>query len=153
MRRIITNCIDLERKAHGFRLLGYVVMPEHIHLVLVPRLETQVGRLIGNIKRESSQQIHELLKKHDSFLIKKFRIKRDGLMRFALWQRRCFDHNCRTDEAVVGRVLYCHENPVKRGLVHTPDDWRWSSYRWYRGQRDVPLIMDVNLDGQGAGND
>jgi putative transposase len=40
------------------------------------------------------------------------------------------------------KIEYCHKNPVTRGLVLTPGDWKWSSYNWYEGQSDVPIRMD-----------
>jgi len=49
-------------------------------------------------------------------------------------------------KVVVEKVKYCHDNPVKRGLVAQPEDWPWSSCRWYQGQReDVPEIDGIEL--------
>lgn len=144
MRQIIADCINDARNAHGFQLLGYVIMPEHVHLVLVPRINTRAGPIIGDIKREASLLIHQLLNDNDSHLLHTFLVVRNGVERFALWQRRCFDHNCRTDEAVWTRVRYCHNNPVIRGLVDSPEKWRWGSYRWYYGERNVPLTIDID---------
>ena len=62
---------------------------------------------------------------------------------FVFWQRRCYDHNCRSTESVWKKVNYCHNNPVKRGLVSEPDNWIWSSYRYYAGYKQVVLEMDI----------
>jgi putative transposase len=43
------------------------------------------------------------------------------------WQKRCYDHNCRTNETVLENIKYCHKNPVTRGLVKDPGDWQWSA--------------------------
>ena len=45
-------------------------------------------------------------------------------------------------EIVLEKINYCHNNPVKRGLAREPGDWRWSSYHWYIGKRDVPIEID-----------
>ena len=58
------------------------------------------------------------------------------------WQKRCYDHNCRTLETTLEKISYCHNNPVRRGLVAEPGDWRWSSYNCYQGVEDVPLTVD-----------
>ena len=129
-----------------FQLIAYVLMPEHVHLVLLPNEKTEVGRLIGEIKRISSKGIHELLARQDSDLTRTLSVIRNGERRFAFWKRRCYDHNCRSDESVWQKVNYCHNNPVKRGLVHNPGDWIWSSYRWYQGIQDVPLKVDISLE-------
>jgi REP element-mobilizing transposase RayT len=70
-------------------------------------------------------------------------VKRNSVERRVLWQRRCYDHNCRSETSVWETVEYCHQNPVKRGLAHAAGDWEWSSYRWYKGDRDVPMRMDL----------
>lgn len=69
------------------------------------------------------------------------RVGRGGGTR-VFWQRRRYDHNCRTAESVREKIRYCHNNPVQRGLVAEPSEWLWSSYNWYRGRRDVPLAID-----------
>jgi putative transposase len=142
VRRILARTIDEHRHKYAFRLLGYVFMPEHVHLVLVPDEQTKLGPLIGQIKRHSSRAIHGLLKQSSSPTRFRFYIRRNGKMEFALWQRRCFDHNCRTLELVCQKIEYCHYNPVAKGLVQDPADWVWSSYRAYQGETDVPLAID-----------
>lgn len=141
-REIIIDSIKEARKSHGFKLLGYVIMPEHIHIVILPAIEVKVGPLIGDIKKASSKKIHRLLQDGGSDLIKRLTVLRNGERRFALWQRRCYDHNCRTEESVLEKINYCHNNPVTRGLVKSPGDWRWSSCRWYQGNTDVVLDLD-----------
>ena len=142
-RGIIAQAITAERNDSGFSLLAYVFMPEHVHLVILPKEESRVGEIIGEIKRTSARAIHELLISHNSPLLPQLTVTREEVTRFALWQRRCFDHNCRTTESVRKMVEYCHFNPVIRGLVREPTDWRWSSSRWYSGFRDGPLEIDV----------
>jgi REP element-mobilizing transposase RayT len=50
-------------------------------------------------------------------------------VRAAFWQTRFYDYNVRTEKKRVEKLRYMHQNPVKRGLVSAPEDWRWSSYR------------------------
>ena len=127
-RKIVVDSIDHTRQEFRFRMIAYVLMPEHVHLVLLPNKDTEVGRLVGEIKRISSKRIHELLSGQRSDLGRVFTVIRDGEQRFAFWKRRCYDHNCRSEESVWQKVNYCHNNPVKRGLVPKPEDWVWSSY-------------------------
>lgn len=42
-------------------------------------------------------------------------------------------------------IDYIHRNPVRRELIRTPEEWPWSSARWYAGLRDVPLAIDDTL--------
>jgi hypothetical protein len=113
--------------------------------VVVPPEELELGPVIGELKRISAKRIHGLLRAKNANLIKRLIVTRNGRQRFALWQRRCFDHNCRSDESVREKIEYCHNNPVTRGLVSRPGDWHWSSCRWYQGEQDVLLKMDVAM--------
>ena len=142
--REVAKSVNHVREKYKFQLMGYVFMPEHVHLVLIPRIDTKVGEIIGKIKRQSSIAIHELLNICDPDLLSGLFTCRNGVRRFVLWKRRCYDHNCRTPESMWQKINYCHDNPVRRTLVATPEEWQWSSYRWYQGHQDVPLMMDVD---------
>ena len=47
------------------------------------------------------------------------------------WQPRFYDFNVFTAKKQIEKLKYMHRNPVVRGLVERPEDWRWSSYRFY----------------------
>jgi len=145
-RKNIIESIVITRNKYEFKLIAYVIMPEHVHLIILPKQGISVSSIIGEIKRVSAKNIHRILIERDSPLISKLTVIRNRAERFAFWQRRCYDHNCRSEKSMWEKVEYCHNNPVKRGLVKTADAWQWSSYRWYQGQRDVLLEMDILPD-------
>ena len=105
-------------------------MPEHVHLVLFPPDGMKLGLVIREIKSRSAK------------LYFKDSITLPSGSRHIFWQKRCYDHNCRTCETVREKIIYCHNNPVVRKLVEEPSQWRWSSYNWYMGEREVPLVID-----------
>ena len=142
-RQIVTTAIDEVRAGGRFCLLGWVLMPEHVHLVLLPGEGEKLGAIVGDLKRISARRIHDRLSAEKSKLNKILTANRHGRVRFGLWQPRCYDHNCRSEESVWQKVRYCHWNPVQRGLVSRPEEWIWSSYRWYRGLDQVLLEMDA----------
>jgi len=95
----------MARNRHSFKLLGYVFMPEHVHLVIYPLRDTRVGYLIGAIK---------------SHMAKRYFTSADinsGNFLNVFWQKRCYDHNCRTVSTVKEKINYCHNNPVKRTRI------------------------------------
>jgi putative transposase len=120
------------RSDHGIRILGYVIMPDHVHLVLHPPEGRRLGLLIGQMKGRVSHTITAI----GPVILS----RANGQP--AVWQRRCYDYNCRTPEIVKEKIVYCHNNPVQRGLVAAPDDWLWSSCGWYQGDRNAPLEID-----------
>jgi len=48
-----------------------------------------------------------------------------------IWQKRFYDFNVWTEHKGIEKLRYMHRNPVKRGLVSSPELWRWSSFRDY----------------------
>jgi putative transposase len=116
-------------KKYLIKYWGYVIMPEHVHLVLLPPDGVKLGLVIREFK---SKMAREYFSARASGI--------NGLRIF--WQKRCYDHNCRSVETVREKIIYCHNNPVNRGLVAEPGEYKWSSYNWYQGKRDVPFAMD-----------
>ena len=123
------------RKKHNFLLLGYVVMPDHVHLVLHPPDEMKAGLVIREIKSKCARE----------YLASQFQLlpRNDLGAKHVFWNRRCYDHNCRTAEETLEKINYCHMNPVRAGLVEEPGEWVWSSYNWYQGRQDVPIRVDT----------
>jgi len=138
--------LEKARIQYSLSILGYVVMPNHVHLVLLPRENIKLGSVIGLIKAQSARRILKICKNDNPIILKNLLVVRNRRKRYVFWQRRCYDHNCRTIEAVREMINYCHMNPVKAGLVDNPDEWPWSSYRWYLGDMDsIVEIDDVEL--------
>jgi putative transposase len=128
-RELLIDHIKSARIKHDFKLLGYVIMPEHVHLVMFPPDGMRMGYVIREIKSKMAREYFALTMSE----VRGTRV---------FWQKRCYDHNCRSVNAVREKIVYCHKNPVTRGLVETMDEWKWSSYNWYMGERDVPIEMD-----------
>jgi putative transposase len=103
----------LERVRQGYRLCvyGYVVMPEHVHVLLSEPQRSNLSQAIKAMKQAVSRQ---LIGDAEAF-----------------WQKRYYDHNVRNYESFVGKLRYIHRNPLKRGLCERPEDWEWSSFRHY----------------------
>lgn len=138
---IVIRHLGTMRERTGIKVYGYVLMPDHVHLVLHPPDGATLGREIGGLKALSAREI--LSRMIDAGgLPQQLCVKRDGRVKQVFWQRRCYDHNCRNRETVIEKIEYCHNNPVKRLLVESAGDWKWSSYKWYLGERDVPLALD-----------
>ncbi len=127
---VLLSMLDSVRCRQGFLIHGYVIMPEHVHLVMSLPEELKLGLLIREIKSRMAREYFAACSSAP-----------DGRTR-VFWQKRCYDHNCRTTETTRQKIQYCHYNPVKRGLVARPEDWKWSSHNWYQGQMDVPLRVD-----------
>ena len=113
--------LEQMRRRFEMRVYGYVVMPEHVHLLLSEPSGGMLSRAVQLLKSKVSVQACN----------RGERIA--GGMPF--WQTRYYDHNVRNDEGFVTQLRYIHRNPVKRGLCAAPESWPWSSFRaWASGE-------------------
>ena len=106
-------------------LLGYVVMPEHVHLLM-----TLPG--VGDpsvVMKVVKERFTRLLRKQEVLV---------GPM----WQKRFYDFNVCTDKKRVEKLRYIHRNPVKRGLVTSPEEWEWNSFRAYLNGKEGLVEVD-----------
>ena len=126
-----TGSIELMRVRYRFAVIGYVVMPEHVHLLISEPLfgEPMLGdpsTVIQAVKLSVSRRLA---------------IGSEFSGRF--WQSRFYDFNVWSQQKKVEKLKYIHRNPVVRGLVANPEDWRWSSYRSYAyGEAGLVRIND-----------
>jgi putative transposase len=97
---------------YGCYISGYVVMPEHVHLLISEPERSKLSVAIQMLKQITSQKLRA---KH--------------LPRF--WQVRYYDFPVWSEAKRIERLRYIHRNPVKRGLVENPEDWKWSSFVQY----------------------
>jgi putative DNA methylase len=92
-----------------YRLSAYVVMPNHIHILVWPK--TQLSRITKSIKGYTARECNKLL----------------GRTGNTFWQDESFDHAVRNEDEFHRIKRYIERNPVKAGLVDTPEEWPWSS--------------------------
>jgi putative transposase len=117
---------------HTVSLWAYVFMPDHVHLLVRPRSEIYgISGILRSMKNSAGKRILNRLRDQRSSILDELRAKgvgADCLYRF--WQAGPgYDKNIWTLEKAVEKANYCHRNPVARGLVTSPEDWKWSSYR------------------------
>ena len=120
--------LEQTRERYRFVVVGYVVMPEHIHLLLT---EPEVGTPSTVMQVVKQRTARALLPKRKRRNPRQRNLFGDEPKRRAFWQARSYDFNVWTTKKRVEKLRYMHRNPVKRGLVGAPEEWRWSSYRFY----------------------
>jgi REP element-mobilizing transposase RayT len=84
--------------------------------------------LIGDFKRFTSRQIAEYLQLESPLLFKKCKAFAYKGQNYAIWQETFRSEVIYREEFLRQKVDYIHMNPVRRGLVKNPDDWRYSSF-------------------------
>jgi putative transposase len=144
----LIESIERARQSLRFDVWAYVIMPEHVHLIVCPREPRyEVSRMLWQIKRPVARQaIHFLKTNAPGWMGRLAKRRPDGSTTFHFWQPGGgYDRNV-TEQTTLARMIdYVHLNPVRRGLVDRPELWEWSSARWYAGIRPVRLEMDPTL--------
>ena len=120
--------LEQTRQRFRFVIVGYVVMPEHIHLLVT---EPEVGTpstVMQVLKQRTARALLPKKKHKDPGQRDLFG---EETSQRAFWQARFYDFNVWTTKKRVEKLRYMHRNPVKRALVESPEQWRWSSYLFY----------------------
>jgi len=142
--KIITcKAIDEARTSCGFLLFAYVIMPDHFHVLTdSPRKPSTVLQFIkGIVSRRVLGYLKE--KNYESSLKK---LEHDGWNRYSLWQHDSDVFSIVSESTFMQKVNYIHQNPVRAGLVERPEDYLWSSARFWSKctNDDEPLKVDVD---------
>ena len=152
-RDLFLEILELARQRFDFVVVGYVVMPEHFHLLINEPPTGNPSLVMKWLKFKVARRILGELKTHTS---------RQGLSvpssvsprdvcgtpapspttpdRF--WQHRFYDFNVFTEPKWIEKLTYMHQNPVKRGLVSEPEQWNWSSARFYCAGTPGPVRIN-----------
>jgi len=139
-RNLFVKILGEVRDAYGFALVGFVVMPEHIHLLIGEPAKGTPSTVLQVLKQGVSRELRRRRKKR---IAGQFRFQfgaDDSLPQF--WQRRFYDFNVWSQKKKIEKLVYMHGNPVQRGLVSAPREWPWSSYLFYEGSNDGLLRID-----------
>ena len=106
------NSLEQTRRKYDLCVYGYVVMPEHVHILVDEPERGSLSQAMQSLKQSVARTL--ALRAKDPF-----------------WQARYYDFNVWTEKKFTEKLRYIHRNPVHRGLVSNPEDWEWSSFRHY----------------------
>jgi putative transposase len=127
-RDAFLTILEQTRVRYRFAAVGYVVMPEHVHLLIT---EPEVGTPSTVMQVLKQRTARALLPKRKRSSSRQRSLLAGVNLRTPFWQALFYDFNVWTTQKRVEKLRYMHRNPVKRGLVSSPEQWRWSSYRFY----------------------
>lgn len=152
---LFLEVLDRVRRRYRLVVLGYVVMPEHVHLLVSEPQRNSLSTAVQALKLGFVRSLEG-----------------DGVPRFALptsrkygetwgipsgynnetteghrfWQTRFYDFNVWTEKKRIEKLRYIHRNPVIRGLVASPEQWPWTSFRYYlSGEKGPVKINDTEI--------
>lgn len=143
-RNVFVHALGKIRERHKFLLVGYVVMPDHVHLLISEPPKVTPSVVLKALKQRVSRDLRRNKRRISTAQLRlPFMSAGGGLPRF--WQPRFYDFNVYSAKKKREKLEYMHANPVKRGLVKNPGAWMWSSALFYeKGETGLVPIDPVD---------
>ena len=140
MPRLFLRTLQETRQRFGVVIVGYVVMPEHVHVLFSEPEESNHSVVVQVLKQRFAHDLLERLRQRGAF--PEGSPWRTVLEQGHVWQRRFYDFVVWNRHKRAEKLRYMHENPVRRGLVAEPQQWRWSSFRAYAYEEPGPVVIN-----------
>ena len=127
-----------------FDLWAFVIMPEHVHLLLLPHEGATMGAILRALKQPVAQHASCWVRHHAPESLPLIQDRQpSGRLMYRFWQPGPgYDRNMWSPKELREKVDYIHANPIRRKLVDRPGDWLSSSYRAWETGEDVPVALD-----------
>jgi putative transposase len=121
-RDVFEHSLEQVRRRYKLYVVGYAVMPEHVHLLLSEPPKAALATALQSLKQSVARTL--ALRAPEPF-----------------WHTRYYDFNVHSERKRIEKLRYIHRNPIKRGLVTAPEHWAWSRFRhWATGVEGVVEI-------------
>ena len=127
VRDLFVKALDRTRVLYNLRVYGFVVMPEHVHLLISEPQRGTIANAIQSLKISSAKRGRRANGAQDS--------------ETRFWQKRYYDRNLWGHKEFIEKLKYIHRNPVMRKLAAKPEDWKWSSFRHYASGLDCGVAI------------
>ncbi len=139
-RQFVVEAIAKARSQSPFDLWAYVIMPEHVHMVILPADGSQMASILKSVKQSVSRRAMAWLRENSPQFLSRLEESKNGQIGYRFWQRGGgYDRNLRSVRDIHEKIIYTHENPVRRGLVTDGALWKWSSAMAWESGTDLPL--------------
>lgn len=139
-RNAFVRALAQVREKYGCKLVGFVVMPEHVHLLIGEPQHGNPSTVMHSLKLRVSKRMRRHGKNKGGQATLPFREGDLKLPQF--WQKRFYDFNVYRARKRKEKLTYMHQNPVTRKLVKDPKEWIWSSYASYAGGGTELISID-----------
>jgi putative transposase len=136
--------LESARKKFGFELWAYVIMPDHVHLLVNPLdAAEEMSEFLQAVKEPVARKAIAYLKTNSPEWLARITVHEGQRVRHRFWQPGGgYDRNITSSETLRAMIEYIHANPIRRDLATRIEDYEYSSARWYAGIRPVKIEMD-----------
>lgn len=140
----LSDSIEITRQEWNFDVWAFVFMPEHIHLLIFPRVKTyDMANIRKAIKSPVATQAIQYIQENTPEWLPRITRQRGQKTERLFWQSGGgYDRNMTSPHALLNAIDYIHRNPVRRGLVEQAHQWKWSSAAWFLETGPSPIPLD-----------
>ena len=128
---------------HPAKLVAYVVMPEHMHIIVNPQ-DGDINRFLSQLKPAITDLVTEIAAKQQNQRVLSW-LYDTHLQQHRLWQDSKYNFHLFTERLIWQKINYIHTNPIARRLSQTAADYPYSSYRAMYGS-DEEIIIPIDKD-------
>ena len=139
-RDLFLEALERVRRRYRFVVVGYVVMPEHVHLLFSEPDRGDPSVVMKVLKQSFARRLLDEVRATAN--PRQSSLWNPALTEGHIWQCRFYDFVVFTEKKRVEKLRYMHRNPVVRGLVLAPEQWNWSSYRHYAVDERGPVLVN-----------
>ena len=144
LKQILCDAYAEARRNHGILILAYVMMLDHVHLLI--RSEKEMSEAIRLVNGISARRVIQYLKKggYETSLLKLRGEVRDRNHKHSVWQHHPDSLEIYGEDTFRQKLQYIHQNPVRAEFVTKAEDYRYSSARQWAGRpcEGEPLLTD-----------
>jgi putative transposase len=146
IKRVTCEALSEARQSAGFSLYAYVLMPDHLHAITDAILKP--SKVLQYINGIISRRVIDHLKEHghNASLQKLRHETKERQYRYSLWDHHNNLFSITSEDTLMQKVNYIHQNPVRAGLVESAEDYLWSSVRLWQGNPLDSEPVQVDLD-------
>lgn len=156
MKNVIIDGFRLLQNEFGICMNAYVIMPDHIHFILLPHRRgadqpIAISLILHRFKKfvgaGAKETLRRIWKQNGGLWSEPLnKWARRKFPKQQVFNTRGYDFNIYDFDTLLEKIDYCHKNPVTRELVDEPSQWRWSSYRYY--DLDDRSVLAMDWDGR-----
>lgn len=134
--KILADSLDYCQKNKGLKIYAYVLMFNHMHMIIQA---PDVSGTIRDFKSHTAKKLLKDIKENNPELLKHFLRKNDE---YEFWKRGNYPEIIETDWFLNQKIDYIHYNPVEKGYVKYPEEWKWSSANYFENGIDGPIKIE-----------
>ena len=143
-RQWFMEALEHARAAHPFDLWAWVIMLEHVHMMVLPHEGVRISVLLKSLKQRVAWRATAWVKENRPEMLASMLDRQpSGRCCYRFWQPGTgYDRNIWIAKELHEKIVYIHANPVRRGLASEPNGWPWSSWHAWESGQDVPIRID-----------